>query len=139
MTKAEFVEMIGSEVSDKDYSIIEMVYTWHPAISNTDGKAQISTLYKTGGMVLINGMLKAAKIMEDLDRKKRNIIAELDKINYRISLVEEGDLSEEECRKDADELFMRSQNPKEWDIAKAFLQSKYGAERANEIIKEVED
>lgn len=60
MMKSEFIERIGSEISDKDYSIVEKVYTWHPAISETDGKEQISILYKTGGMVLINNMLKAA-------------------------------------------------------------------------------
>lgn len=138
MMKSEFIERIGSEISDKDYSIVEKVYTWHPAISETDGKEQISILYKTGGMVLINNMLKAAEMMEKLEREKQQIRVKLDKINERIRLVKEGDFSEEECREDANELFESSRDVKEWEMAKSFLQSKYGVEKANEIAKEVE-
>lgn len=138
MMKSEFIERIGSEISDKDYSIVEKVYTWHPAISETDGKEQISILYKTGGMVLINNMLKAAEMMEKLESEKQQIRVKLDKINERIRLVKEGDFSEEECREDANELFGSSRDVKEWEMAKSFLQSKYGVEKANEIAKEVE-
>lgn len=30
MTKQEFEKKIGAEISQKDYSIVEHVYTWHP-------------------------------------------------------------------------------------------------------------
>lgn len=42
MMKCEFEERIGGEVRQSDYNIIEHVYTWHPAISNTEGKDQIA-------------------------------------------------------------------------------------------------
>lgn len=29
MTKQEFEKRIGAEISQKDYSIVEHVYTWH--------------------------------------------------------------------------------------------------------------
>ena len=29
MTKQEFQKRIGAEISQKDYSIVEHVYTWH--------------------------------------------------------------------------------------------------------------
>lgn len=38
MTKQEFQKRIGAEISQKDYSIVEHVYTWHPSISEVEGK-----------------------------------------------------------------------------------------------------
>ena len=38
MTKQEFQKRIGAEISQKDYSIVEHVYTWHPYISEVEGK-----------------------------------------------------------------------------------------------------
>ena len=46
MTKQEFQKRIGAEISQKDYSIVEHVYTWHPSISEVEGKEQIAELYK---------------------------------------------------------------------------------------------
>lgn len=37
MTKQEFEKRIGAEISQKDYSIVEHVYTWHPSISEVEG------------------------------------------------------------------------------------------------------
>ena len=42
MTKQEFEKKIGAEISQKDYSIVEHVYTWHPSISEVEGKEQIA-------------------------------------------------------------------------------------------------
>lgn len=42
MMKQEFENLIGKEVSDKDYEVIDRVYTFHPAISETEGKKQIA-------------------------------------------------------------------------------------------------
>lgn len=47
MTKQEFQKRIGAEISQKDYSIVEHVYTWHPSISEVEGKEQIAELYKS--------------------------------------------------------------------------------------------
>lgn len=47
MTKQEFQKRIGAEISQKDYSIVEHVYTWHPSISEVKGKEQIAELYKS--------------------------------------------------------------------------------------------
>ena len=45
MMKQEFEKLIGKEVSEEDYSLIDRVYTFHPAISETEGKKQIAILY----------------------------------------------------------------------------------------------
>lgn len=73
MTKAEFTELISNTdtvPNDKEYRIIEFVYTWHPSISgNTrEGKKQIASLYSEFGMRIIADMFstaKEAKIIED--------------------------------------------------------------------------
>ena len=56
MTKQEFQKRIGAEISQKDYSIVEHVYTWHPSISEVEGKEQIAELYKSFGMPIIKNM-----------------------------------------------------------------------------------
>lgn len=68
MTKQEFEKKIGAEISQKDYSIVEHVYTWHPSISEVEGKEQIAKLYKSFGMPIIKNMMEAANYAETLDR-----------------------------------------------------------------------
>ena len=132
MMKHEFEERVGGEISDRNYKIIETVYTWHPAINEVGGKDQIATLYETGGMPLIKSMLEAANIMMEQARRR------LEKINSRIKVVVGGDLTEEQCRRDAVEMFDKSNSPEEWGYARMFLATKYGEELASEIIEEVE-
>lgn len=138
MMKHEFEERVGGTISDNSYAIIEKVYTWHPAISDTDGKDQIATLYKLGGMPMINSMVEAAEIMQDLDRERQQARIRLENVNRRIDLVEAGFLTEEQCRKDANRMFEKSETPEEWGYARTFLATKYGEELASEIIEEVE-
>lgn len=71
MTKQEFEERIDGTVSEKNYSIIEKVYTFHPAISNTEGKDQIAQIYKIGGMSIIRDMVKTAEVAAELEAKGR--------------------------------------------------------------------
>lgn len=73
MTKQEFEERTTRPVSEKEYKIIEKVYTWHPSISETDGKNQIAMLYETFGMDFIRGMEEAADWMINLDKEEREI------------------------------------------------------------------
>jgi hypothetical protein len=47
MTKQEFKSLTTREFTDKEYEAIETVYTFHPAISETEGKKQIASLYDT--------------------------------------------------------------------------------------------
>ncbi len=137
MTKKEFEERAGVVVSVNDYRIIEQVYTYHPAISEAGGKHEIATLYETGGMPLIKSMVEAAKIMEELERERDQGMARLEKINNRIKNVKNGCLAYEQCRKDADDLFAKVNNPAEWELAKAFLISKYGVSIAERVTEEV--
>ncbi len=67
MSKNEFEKLIGRAVSDEEYSTIEYVYTWHPAISETEGKDQIADLYMNYGMTVIADMVDRAGKMEKLE------------------------------------------------------------------------
>ena len=55
MNKQEFEKLINGSVSNEDYKIIELVYTYHPSIPEVNGKGQIATLYQLGGMLKNNG------------------------------------------------------------------------------------
>ena len=96
MMKQEFEERIGGEGRQSDYAIIEHVYTWHPAISNTEGKEQIATLYKMGGMCLIKDMEPTAKLMEELDAEKFEAENKLKEIRKKIEDVVCGRTEREE-------------------------------------------
>lgn len=60
--------------------LIDYVYTYHPSISNVDGKSQIAYLYVVFGMRLILDMRNTAHMMEDYEIKERKLKAELNKL-----------------------------------------------------------
>lgn len=69
--KNEFEKLIGKTVSDEEYGTIEYVYTYHPAISETEGKDQIARLYTDYGMTVIEDMVERAGKMEMAERDLR--------------------------------------------------------------------
>ena len=76
MHKSEFLNKVheldaekGSYICQNDYSIIEYVYTWHPAIDAIKGKEQIAYLYVNFGMRLIKDMVDTATKMEKAENK----------------------------------------------------------------------
>lgn len=79
MLKQEFENLIGAEVSQKDYDLIEFVYTWHPSIRD---KQHCADLYKVGGLWIFRDMEARAADAEDLDDK-------LGAINKQIAKLEE--------------------------------------------------
>lgn len=87
MTKQEFQKRIGAEISQKDYSIVEHVYTWHPSISEVEGKEQIAELYKSFGMPIIKNMMEAANYAETLDRAMAQAQRQVEELRKRIIRV----------------------------------------------------
>lgn len=138
MMKHEFEKRIGNEISDKVYETVELVYNWHPAIDAIKGKDQMATIYKTGGVTLINEMVETARMMESLDGERRALVLKMEELGRREELIARGDLSEERCRSDVERMLDESESPEQWYLAKAFLKSKYGEELTYRIIKEVE-
>ena len=58
--KLEEIRGTGSRISDEDYKLIECIYTFHPCISETDGKRQVALLYHEFGMQIFKDMLTTA-------------------------------------------------------------------------------
>lgn len=77
-------------VSDTNYALIERVYTFHPAISETEGKRQIAELYVNYGMVLIMDMLPRAEVMATKERELREARAALNRIREEIEEIKKG-------------------------------------------------
>ena len=81
MTKLEFCELLGAPVSDGFYRDIETVYTYHPSISETEGKMQVVRLFKEFGFRIFADMLptaQRAKDKEDFIRAARFRLQELE-------------------------------------------------------------
>ena len=67
MTRQEFTALLGAPVSDGFWRDIEIVYTYHPSISEVDGKAQIVYLFRTHGMRIICDMLESSRVAKRLE------------------------------------------------------------------------
>ncbi len=78
------------EVPDREYSIIEKVYTFHPAISETEGKRQIAELYVNFGMVLIMDMVPRAELMAKKEEELREAQMALSKVREEIEEIRKG-------------------------------------------------
>lgn len=77
MTKSEFEKATCATVTDSEYEVIETVYMYHPAVSNTEGKVQIANLYCTMGIRVIMDMVptahKARNIEQAIYAKKQEL------------------------------------------------------------------
>lgn len=85
MTQSEFIhncelmtEHENVTISSEDYKVIELVYTFHPAISEVRGKEQIALLYTTFGMTVINDMKPRALKARELESKIAKARADYD-------------------------------------------------------------
>ena len=95
MMKHEFEEKFGKPVTESEYKDIEFVYTFHPSISNTEGKTQIAQLYKIGGIRLIRDMIPTARKAQLLDGKIMAANANLMELKRQFEMLANGEESEE--------------------------------------------
>ncbi len=75
MTKEEFETKVGREVSPEDYQKIELVYMFHPLISET---CEITEIYKHGGIGLIEDMehtASRARFLKSEIKSYRDLLA----------------------------------------------------------------
>ena len=77
MSREEFEAKLGREVNPAEYKDIEYVYTFHPSISDTDGKKQIADLYKLGGIRLIRDMIPTARKAQEIEDEIRELNLQL--------------------------------------------------------------
>lgn len=128
MTKQEFEERVTRSVSEKEYKIVEKVYTWHPSISETDGKNQIVMLFETFGMDFIRGMEEAADWMMNLDKEDREIRAKLKEVEKRKRMVAMGNMQYERCNSAMMEEFQNTGSITEWEEKVSMFGSIYGTD-----------
>lgn len=70
MMKEEFMEVAGvKKLSDEDYGLIEYVYTFHPLISETQGKAQVAFLYNNFGVEIFKEMEAKAVMAQEIESR----------------------------------------------------------------------
>ena len=91
MTKQEFERILnyGKRDSDKkyitieEYRLVEKIYTFHPSISETQGKAQVADLYDVFGIRVFKDMEptadKARQLEDEIHKKKYELNGLLDK------------------------------------------------------------
>ena len=84
MTKTE-LEALAGTVTQEAYEQINFVYTFHPAISETNGKQQIADLYKTFGMRIISDMYPTACKAQALEEDIRKKGVELDSLRESLA------------------------------------------------------
>lgn len=96
MMKHEFEEKLGKSVTESEYKDIEFVYTFHPSISNTEGKTQIAELYKIGGIRLIRDMIPTAKKAQILEEKIITANTDLMKLKHQFEMLANGEEESEE-------------------------------------------
>lgn len=128
MTKQEFEERVTRPVSEKEYKIVEKVYTWHPSISETDGKNQMVMLFETFGMDFIRGMEEAADWMMNLDKEEREIRAKLKEVEKRKRMVAMGNMQYERCNSGMMEEFQNTGSITEWEEKVSMFGSIYGTD-----------
>lgn len=90
MTQQEFENRINGKVTTAEYTVIEYVYTFHPSISNTEGKEQIANIYKIGGFRLIKDMIATAQRAERLENDIQRTTANLESLKNRYKELKEG-------------------------------------------------
>lgn len=92
MLKSEFERVLGKEVTEADYRIIDIVYMWHP--SNLSKEA-VAVLYEEFGMALIKDMMPRADKMKELEERKRRAEGEIHTLDKLMNEVKNGeDLSQ---------------------------------------------
>ena len=126
MQKQEFEQLIQTAISDEEYRIIDKVYTWHPAISETAGKSQIADLYRSGGMTVIKNMEETADVLIELDRQEREYLKRIEEIRQRKDKVKAGNLEYERARIAVEKAFSTTDTATEFARAMEILRSVFG-------------
>lgn len=78
------------EVTEEEYRQIEHVYNFHPSISETYGKIQISQLYMAYGMAIIRDMTPRANRMMELERRQQCLRCQMEEVKGEIRAAREG-------------------------------------------------
>lgn len=137
MTKQECENMACATVTAEEYKIIEKVYTWHPAIRNTDGKNQIATIFLAGGMAVIQDMVETAEMAMEIDNERRELEAKMNALKERTDRLSSGDKTFEKCRKAVERVFDSSETPEHLEKGVMKLRDSYAIEDLQEARRQL--
>lgn len=101
MTRQEFIERlteidpeIGQNsdhmLTNEDYIMIEMVYTYHPVIRDSCGKKQIAHIYAYGGMAVIRDMAPTAAKARQIEVRLRELQSECSNLRAQLEQLRTG-------------------------------------------------
>nr|DAP06899.1 MAG TPA: hypothetical protein [Caudoviricetes sp.] len=76
--------------TEQEYKAIEYVYTFHPSISETEGKKQVAYLYENFGMSIFKDMEARADYMRVKEWELQKAIAEVERIRKQMEKVKAG-------------------------------------------------
>lgn len=97
MMRTEFeeklIEYAGEDnvrvFTQEEYTKIEYVYTWHPAIAAVGGKRQIALIWQEFGMGMIDSMYPLSQEMERLENKRAELRRDLTSIDNDIKAIKD--------------------------------------------------
>lgn len=99
MTREEFAKHVQAQrpeltgqVSDREWKLIERVYTFHPAISETDGKRQVALLYVEFGIRIFVDMSETAQSMEIIKQEIREAKSRYDELIKKAEQIKKCDM-----------------------------------------------
>lgn len=99
MTKQEFLDHVNSllsekerinTITDEEYSVIETVYIFHPAISEVNGKDKIARLYVDFGWSVIMDMEPRAKLMVEKIKQHADLRSSLLALEQDMDIIKDG-------------------------------------------------
>lgn len=138
MMKEEFEKLVGTEVADSDYKIIEYVYQFHPAITDMNGKKEIAAIYQlSNGMDIIRSMVPTAEIQAELEKEMRIAQQTVADIRKRMERVKNGNIKYEHCRKAVLDGYEKSKE--DWNIDEEQWSDCLAIVYGNDVLDEVLD
>ena len=76
--QCSFAEFFAEDFANEEYwNDIQLVYTFHPSISETKGKVQIALLYAQFGMPVIRDMIPRAQKAQEIEARIHQARAEM--------------------------------------------------------------
>jgi hypothetical protein len=81
------------KLSTADYPVVELVYTYHPAISDTRGKEEIAALFVVGGIAVIYDMLPRAELARDLTTERDILASKMQSVVDQYEMLKKGPIN----------------------------------------------
>lgn len=107
MNKAEFCNLTNqnfNDIDDEDWEVIQTVYSYHPMISDINGKVEIAALFELGGIGLLADMYPTANeiCLYESAIQRAGVAGEKIEAEYREKLKALNQWHHENCNKETE-------------------------------------